>query len=753
MVSFRVVFFLIIFAASYIPFVSADGSIIDFQIRASEPPHDRYTDIDTITFSWETSQTSDAVLEINEYTYAFYNQTSFEKNIGQFSASTAIYYSLYVFDSVSDNLTDDRDGSISIESGAPQISVDVVGEIESDVTLVWQDTVKRTLTVEVENEGKQTGEEVSYSYTGDTTLESWLDKTQGAVSVSGYSEETVTFTVSVPHTAAEGEYRGKITFWYEGIPEYIQITITVSQPPATLKADDLNLGDVKVGSTYTESLTISEVGHYKKLTISGVTAKGRLTLVGSYPHEIAAGGSGTINLKLKLPDEAMSSKRYSDDVVITTNVGTKTAEVKYEIPFPELSIYSDKNSHEVPLKPGSSSEISIPLSVKESGGYNHLKDIRLAYKWISYPGKNPDILDYFDVDLSGDSFSLIKRGDDKTANLHITVQGTAPRGVYTMQVSGTASNNNGRVSVEEIEISNVPQCLIDAVQNLEGLKTGSDNQREIRTETLSLINKIKQEYNRYTEDVKVACGLGDDAYEFINLIVNIKYPTSIEKSKETADTVRTLHTKYNSLMDNLKHFKDKNLIGLDYGTIEDEEMAAVNNIVSHIKQIEPETLCEERSKYQNIKEIYTTIGLKNQADEYDEEIVRVNQEIDDNKTIAKSYEDEACKYAEEFKKTSGIGFVLHYSDCRETYGDAIKQYGSAKSTYEYIGSDCKSDYDRVNDDIGEIMNRFDQLEKFRSTTIFLSMFIFGLLLINAIGVERRRIPERRIEERCRKLWR
>ncbi|HIE32045.1 MAG TPA: hypothetical protein EYP67_06665 [Methanosarcinales archaeon] len=195
------------------------------------------------------------------------------------------------------------------------------------------------------------------------------------------------------------------------------------------------------------------------------------------------------------------------------------------------------------------------------------------------------------------------------------------------------------------------------------------------------------------------------------------------------------------------------MIDLDYGTIEDEEMTTVNNIVSSIKQIEPDTLCEERSKYQNIKEIYATIGLKTEANEYDEEIVRVNQEIGDNKVVAKSYEDEAFKYAEEFKKTSGIGFVLHYSDCRETYSDAVKEYESAKSAYEYIGSDCKSDYGRVNDDIGEIVERFDQLEKFRSTTIFLSMFIFGLLLINAIGVERRRIPERRIEERCRKLWR
>jgi uncharacterized coiled-coil DUF342 family protein len=264
---------------------------------------------------------------------------------------------------------------------------------------------------------------------------------------------------------------------------------------------------------------------------------------------------------------------------------------------------------------------------------------------------------------------------------------------------------------------------------------------------------IKQEYNKYTEDVKVACGLGGDAYKFINLIVNIKNPTSIEKSKETADTIRTLHTRYSSLIDNLKHFKDKNMIDLDHDLIKNEEMNIINNIISHIKQIETETLCEERSKYQSVKEIYTTIGSKNEADEYDGEIACVNQEIDDNKTMAKSYESEAYEYAEKFKKTSKIGFVLHYSGCKETYGDAIKRYRSAKSTYEQIGNDCRSDSDRVSADIREIEDRFDQLETFRSTTILGSIIIFVLLLINAMAVERKRIPERRIEKRCRKLWR
>ena len=191
---------------------------------------------------------------------------------------------------------------------------------------------------------------------------------------------------------------------------------------------------------------------------------------------------------------------------------------------------------------------------------------------------------------------------------------------------------------------------------------------------------------------------------------------------------------------------------MDCNTVKNEEERIATNIVSHIEQIEPQTLCEGRSKYRSIKEIYATIGSKVQADEYDAEVARVNQEIDDNKTIAKSYEDAASGYTEKFSKISGIGFVLYYSDCRETYADATRQYESAKSTYEHIGNDCKLDSERVSANIGKIKDKFNQLENFRSTTIFGSMLAFGLLLINIVAVERKRLPEKQIEKRCKKLW-
>ena len=745
-ISRRTLLFIAILTLS-IPVASAGDLITNFQITASNPPGDRYTDIDTITFEWETSQDSDAVLTINEEdTYNFYDKTSFNQNVGPFLAGDTIYYSLVVS---SGNLTDDQSGSIKIESAAPQISVSISDPIESSVTLVWQSTVKRTLSVEVENAGKQDGS-ASYSYTGDATLRSWLDKTSGQVSVSGTSKETVTFTVSVPHTATEKKYSGNIQFQYDGGSENIPITVTVSQPPAIPKVSDLNLGDVKVGSTYTKSLTITEVGHYKKLTITGVTAKGRLVLVNS-PREIAAGGSGTINLKLTLPDVAMSPQQCSDDVVISTNVGTKTAEVNYNMPFPELSIYSEKNSYEVALEPGSSSEVSVPLSVRESGGCNHLKNTRLSYKWTSYPGRNPDILDYFDVNLGGGSFSLIKRGADKTADLRITVQGTAPRGVYALQVSGSASNNNGRVSVEEIEILNMPQNLIVVTEKLDKLSTSDNNRREIKTKTINLLYMVKQELNKYSDDVSIACGLGDDVYEFIYIIENTEYPRSIEQSNGAVDTVSTLHTRYTSLTGHLKHFKDKNMIDLDSNVIKDEERSAVDKIVSHIEEIEPKTLCEERSKYESIREIYMIIGSKEKASGYGDEGVLVNQEIEENKTMAKSYEDEAGKYAGEFEKISGIEFVLHYSDCMGLYGNAIVPYNYAKSTYEHVGSDCKIDSDRVGGEINKITYTLDRLQQFRSATIFSFVALFVLLLFGAIVSERKRIPEKRIEKRCRKL--
>jgi hypothetical protein len=232
----------------------------------------------------------------------------------------------------------------------------------------------------------------------------------------------------------------------------------------------------------------------------------------------------------------------------------------------------------------------------------------------------------------------------------------------------------------------------------------------------------------------------------------MKYPTSIKQSDEIMATVSTLHTSYTSLTDHLRHFNGKNMVDLDCNTVKNEEERTVTNIVSYIEQIEPQTLCEERSKYRSIKEIYTTIGSEGRADEYDAEIARVNQEIDDNKTIAKSYEDEASGYAEKFKKISGIGFVLYYSDYMETYADATRQYESAKSTYEHIGNDCKIDSERVSANIGKIEDKFNQLENFRSTIIFGSMLAFGLLLINIVAVERKRMPEKQIEKRCKKLW-
>jgi hypothetical protein len=337
---------LLLIVVSSISVASAGDLITEFQIRASNPPHEVYSNIDEITFEWGTSQVSDATLTVDGTTYTFTGQTVFNQNVGQFPAGTTVSYSLNV---QSGNLTDHRSGSISIVSGLPQISVNVVDPIESDVTLVWQKTVTRTLTVAIENTGKQSGT-ASYSYTGDTTLKSWLDKTQGQVSVDGSSKETMTFTVSVPYTAAERTYTGNIVFQYGG-SKNIPITITVSQPPPILGAENLNIGDARVGSTYTKALTIREVGHYKKLTISSVVVKGGLTLI-NYPREIPVGGSGTINLRLTLPDEAMSPKRYSDDVVISTNAGTTTAEVIYSIPVPELSIKPDKNSYEVWKKSG-----------------------------------------------------------------------------------------------------------------------------------------------------------------------------------------------------------------------------------------------------------------------------------------------------------------------------------------------------------------------------------------------------------------
>jgi hypothetical protein len=333
----------------------------------------------------------------------------------------------------------------------------------------------------------------------------------------------------------------------------------------------------------------------------------------------------------------------------------------------------------------------------------------------------------------------------------MTVQGTAPRGVYTLQVSGSASNNNGRVSVEEIEILNIPRGLIDVTEKLEGLSTSNDNRREIKTETINMLRVVKQELNKYSDDVSIACGLGDDVYEFIHIIENTGPPRSVEQSEGTVDAVSTLHTRYTSLIGHLKHFKDKNMIDLDSDLVKNEEESAVGMIVSKIEEIEPKTLCEERSKYENIREIYMIIGSEEKASEYGAEIVCVNQEIEDNKTIAKSYEDEAGKYAGELEEISGINFVLHYSDCKEIYGNAIEQYGSAKLAYEHVGNDCKIDSDRVGGDTNKVVYTLNQLEQFRSATIFSVIAIFVLLLVSAMGSERKRIPEKRIEKRCRKL--
>jgi len=224
------------------------------------------------------------------------------------------------------------------------------------------------------------------------------------VTISGYSNATISIDFDIPSSLNESKYQCKVKIFETAgkVIDILTATITVVYPPPQLQVRwDNDIKKVKAGEKYTRNVVVEEIMGYKPAKLVTVEIKpleGDPLYVNVNPSQIYfqkinPGATETKEITIEVPERNLVPGNYS------LNTRAKAANnrpednldylILYEIPYPVMKIYGNLDFESLTFSEEKKSN-EKSLVIQEIGGYTPIEGITIEKisgeeGWITLP--------------------------------------------------------------------------------------------------------------------------------------------------------------------------------------------------------------------------------------------------------------------------------------------------------------------------------------------------------------------------------
>lgn len=347
----------------------------------------------------------------------------------------------------------------SVASESLSLSVDVLsprfGDVRADrTTLTFTDDDDQTESVsaEIPNDGRGAMKPTDVSFSGvpggfDVDAVDLPDR------IDGSDTEEMELDVTVDPSVSEGTYAFYATVSDNlGNSDRFSVTVTVSKP-AVADADDVDVGDVLVGDSRTETFTVEEVAGFSGIggvsgEITGSESDGDLSLSGLSYVRTAPGGSDTAELTVSASDDAGQHETLTWEVELTAydeGSPTQTFDVEARVIYParlgEVTMSDTTMTFDRPKSEVSSQTQTTSVELDNGG------DLSMTVESVTATTDT----DYIDVAVRGEPSSVDGLGSG-TATLVYSADPETPEGTYDVTVTVRTDRAGRKTVTREITV-------------------------------------------------------------------------------------------------------------------------------------------------------------------------------------------------------------------------------------------------------------------------------------------------------------
>ncbi|MFH0818096.1 MAG: hypothetical protein V1909_05705, partial [Candidatus Micrarchaeota archaeon] len=199
--------------------------------------------------------------------------------------------------------------------------------------------------------------------------------------------------LTIPDSAAEGQYFGKVSFSSKGSTVSEAVNLTVHWPSAKLDVIGKDIGNVKSGASSAFYIEVKETFGYRVLQNVSCSALFQDELQKPQIYSVGAiqpFGSGKCRFTIGLPERDTKVGNYSVYVKINSAAGERAITVNYTVPVPYMLLAPKELSlGKVTFDAGKDVARSL-LIIMENGGFTPLENIKFRLisgekDWVTLP--------------------------------------------------------------------------------------------------------------------------------------------------------------------------------------------------------------------------------------------------------------------------------------------------------------------------------------------------------------------------------
>jgi hypothetical protein len=540
------------------------------------------------------------------------------------------------------------------------------------------------------------------------------------------SSEKVILTFHADSAMAEGEYSGTLVISGTNVSlRSIPVTFEIDHPPSTINTTwyPASLGNVKAGSKFNYTLTVSEVMGYKpakdvNINIYGLGPVENVTYGGTL-GDFDPLTSKDIKVYFHIPERGVKPGTYSlvPTISSSSTIAANPKSLNYTIPDPIMEVNPKEiDFGKITFETGKDSE-TVAINISETGGYTPIE--KLTFSLVN---GEEDWITFSDIDY-------IPAGKSESYNSGIFLPPDASLGRKSWHFK-LDTPYAGSEDIHAVVIVTFPGTdeAIDYLKNTSSAASSPEEENLIQ-DTISLLetSKSKTQLRKIAMVMSVYSG----TRTFLNNLGTAE--GSGENFVEAGDAIIRAKAALNKM-----EIGDQNL--------EDAELKLYSSrIVSSAKQMwESEasgvlSSLEENAEnekdinykltaiyYNRISEIYTILDEPTNAKIYSEKQSDIEKLYHNSLLEASTLTgaaDNGLESAREktFSPVEDTYIVLNpfsYDFVSGMYDDAMDKYEQAEALYRRAGED--SDANLIRDELVEIARQ--------KNNIYRTFIIYGSLL-------------------------
>jgi hypothetical protein len=544
--------------------------------------------------------------------------------------------------------------------------------------------------------------------------------------VGGSTPEKVNLTFTADSSMSEGEYVGSLKVSGVNVDtRSLAITVEINHPLATINAtwNPTGLGNVKAGSNFSYTLTVSEVMGYQPAKSVNVS----IFEFGPVENLVYSGilgdfgplASKDIKVTFEVPDRGVDPGTYSITPRITSAsvVKANSKELNYTVPSPTMEVNPIAiDFGKITFETGKDRS-TVSLNISETGGYTPIEGITVTLSsgdenWISYS----------DIDY-------VPAGGSKSFDFGIFLPGDASLGVKNWDFELDTSHA-GSKAVDASVIVTFPGTE-EAIANLENTSrvTGTETEDNLIKDTISLLENSKDKtqlrkiamvmsvysgVRTFLSNIGIAVGSGENLVDAGDAIIRAK--AALNKMEIGDNNIDDAELKIHS----------SKAVAYAKDMWESQTSSVLLSLEENAESEKDSNYKLTAVYYNRISEIYSILGEPENAEKYSEKEKEIEELYHETLLEASALTVDADNKLEAAReKTFSPGentyIVLNpfsYDFVSGSYESAILNYESAGLLYKKAGEE--SDANHLDDELAEITRQ--------KNNIFRAFIVYGSLL-------------------------